>query len=124
MTALLFVSLSCDLGIRQLSGEIIPPELLALTAAYSQLVLRGLPLDEVIIEAADARYLCRSICGKLYVKCEKCKELFAKYGYDANNSGNYFAAGVRESDICGVSCKAERIDGATWLSADITLKEN
>ena len=60
----------------QVSG--ISDNSLSLIGAYSQLVIRGLPLDSLEIETAGGVTEAVSVCGKIYIKMRICKLLFAK----------------------------------------------
>lgn len=68
-----------DVGVclaRPASG--ISDNSLSFIGAYSQLVIRGLPLDSLEIETADGVTEAISVCGKIYIKMRICKLLFAK----------------------------------------------
>ena len=79
LAAYLYPSLYADVGVGTLSSM---PHLSgfesAMLGAYSQLILRGLPLDSVETETADGVIEAIPVCGKIYVKLQKCKLIFTK----------------------------------------------
>ena len=58
----------------------------ALVGAYSQSVIRGLPLDSVKIETASGVHECVTTCGKVYLKYAKCKEWLSKSKFECLHS--------------------------------------
>ena len=81
-------------------GELIK----ALVGAYSQSVIRGLPLDSVKTETANGTYECVTACGKVYLKYDKCKYLFTNLPKNHSDSTNF--AGSDEWEI--ISYNGER----------------